>query len=475
MSSRARPRAAALAVLTALGLTSVVTGGLTGVGSAAPADPAAAPGTRTQTLSATSTCPFTSGPRKVTVETSATFPTQLKTNATATIDGFSAKLVLPREAALALLPAGAATGTLQGGLRLDLAVRQDKRDEKVPVPLTVAPTTLPETGDVTLVATGEVPAIALNAVGPVTFDVTAPTLALGPPPAEGETAKPATQIACTLDPDQKTTLSTVMVVPPKQAAAKPGTNAVSAEDEGDPPIVVTSPLTLVRIVTTSTVRRLGAKVASPPGFIINGTLTVRITPDTGELIDTTVSGSAAFKPVTSVFLGFGFVPVSAQVEFLPVDYRNSKMIDITGALTTDANGVSFLTSHLRVMARLSGAKVNGVPLDLGDDCVPAKPIDIDVTGPYDPFGVGHIGTDPNSPDPKFRGFTLPPFKNCGTGGEQLSPLLTGMSSGPGNQVMVDTFNLLECHEPDHTHCPPGSTEPPLPTAAAKKTSTRAGK
>jgi len=483
MPFRARPRAAALTVLAALGLTSAVTGGLTGVGSAAPAEPAA-PGTKAEAVSATSTCPFAAGPQKVTVETSATFPTQLKTNATATIDGFSAKLVLPREVALALLPAGATAGTLQGGLRLDLAVHQDKRDEKVPVPLTVAPTALPETGDVTLVATGEVPAIALNAVGPVTFDVTAPTLALQPPPAEGETAKPADQIACTLDPDQKTTLSTVMVVPPKKAATKPGKqeqagSAVAAEEDGDPPIVVTSPLTLVRIVTTSTVRRLGAKVASPPGFIINGALTVRITSDTGELIDTTVTGSAAFKPVTAVFLGFGFVPVSAQVEFLPLDYKNSKMIDITGALTTDENSVSILTSHLSVMARLSNAKVNGVPLDLGDDCVTAKPIELDVTGPYEPFGVGHIGTDPKSPDPKFRGFDLPAFKNCGTGSQQLSPLLTGMSSGPGNQVMVDTYNLLECHEPDHTQCPPGSTEPPpdpaTAAASAKKASAKAPK
>ena len=481
MPFRARPRAAALTVLAAFGLTSAVTGGLTGVSSAAPADPASAAGTKAATVSTTSTCPFAAGPQKITVEASATFPTRLKTNATATIDGFSAKLVLPREAALALLPAGATAGTLQGGLRLDLAVHQDKRDEKVPVPLTVAPTALPETGDVTLVATGEVPAIALNAVGPVTFDVTAPTLALQPPPAEGETAKPADQIACTLDADQKTTLSTVLVVPPKKAATKPGTkeqagvNALSAEDEGEPEYdEITSPLTLVRIVTTSTVRRLGAKVASPPGFIINGALVLRITKDTGELFDTRVVGSVAFKPVTAVFLGFGFVPVSAEVEFLPVNYQDSKMIDITGALTLDENSVSYLTSHLSVMARLSNAKINGVPLDLGDDCVTAKAIEIDVTGPYEPFGVGHIGTDPNSPDPKFRGFTLPAFKNCGSGSQQLSPLLTGMSSGPGNQVMVDTYNLLECHEPDQTQCPPGSTEPPpadTATVAKKATAT----
>lgn len=469
MPFRARPRAAALTVLAALGLTSAVTGGLTGVGSAAPADPASTAGTQAETVSTTSTCPFAAGPQKVTVETSATFPTQLKTGATATIDGFSAKLVLPREAALALLPAGATAGKLQGGLRLDLAVRQDKRDEKVPVPLTVAPTALPETGDVTLLATGEVPAIALNAVGPVTFAVTAPTLALQPPPAEGETAKPADQIACTLDPDQKTTLSTVLVVPPKKAAPKPHTAAVDApEDEGDPVLdeLPPSPLTLVRIVTTSTVRKLGAKVASPPGFMINGALLLRITHDTGELYDTRVTGSTVFKPVTATFLGFGFVPVSADVEFLPVDYQNSKMIDITGTLTLDENSVSYLTSHLQVMARLSGAKVNGVPLELGDDCVTAKPIEIDVTGPYEAFGVGHIGTDPNSPDPKFRGFTLPAFKNCGSGSQQLSPLLTGMSSGPGNQVTVDTYNLMECHEPDQTQCPPGSTEPPPDPAAA---------
>jgi hypothetical protein len=53
-----------------------------------------------------------------------------------------------------------------------------------------------------------------------------------------------------------------------------------------------------------------------------------------------------------------------------------------------------------------------------------------------------------------------------------------MSSGTGNQIMVDTYNLMECHEPDQTQCPPGSTEPPPdpPAAAsAKKASAKAPK
>ena len=41
---------------------------------------------------------------------------------------------------------------------------------------------------------------------------------------------------------------------------------------------------------------------------------------------------------------------------------------------------------------------------------------------------------------------------CGTGGQDLAPLLTGMSSGEGNQAFIDTYNLNGCMEPDHTKC-----------------------
>ncbi|MGW3966201.1 DUF6801 domain-containing protein [Amycolatopsis sp. NPDC005003] len=468
MPRRVRPRSVTVTALAAAGLLSAANGALTGVGSAAPAP--AAPPEKTATTSVSVTCPFADplGSRKLTVATSATLPTQAKSGTSATIGKYSAQLSLPRDVALALLPAGATTGSLQGAVQLDLTVHQGDRSDKIPVPLTVAPTPLPETGDVTLTATGDVPEIAINTIGAVVFDVTAPTLALtavpdapATPPAPDAPATPAAQpappVACTLDPDQQATLGTVLVQPtagPEQKAA-PGA-AAALEDEPPPANEYTVPLGLITIFTTSTIKRLGATVVSDPAFLINGFFSVDL--DTGG---SRVSGSAVFKPATASFLAFGFVPVSATVEFLPEDYLNSKMIEVGGGLFTGDDGEIWLSTQLFVMGRVSNVKVNGVPVDVGPDCVTKDHIELHVSGHYDPFTTGHI-KDPN--------FKLPEFRDCGSGGQDLTPLLTGMSSGWGNEAKIDTYNLNGCTEPDHTNCPPDTLPPSQGSqaAAAKK-------
>ena len=457
MPRRVRPRSVTVTALAAAGLLSAANGALTGVGSAAPAP--AAPPEKTATASVSVTCPFADplGARKLTVETSATLPAQAKTGASATISKYSAQFSLPRDVALSLLPAGATAGSLRGSVQLGLAVHQGERSDRIPVPLTVAPTPLPETGDVTLTATGDVPEIAINTLGPVTFDVTAPELALAAVPAPDAAAapdapaaaQPAPPIACTLDPDQQATLGTILVQPtatqsPEQKAALGA--AAAQEDEPPPPNEYTVPLGLITILTKTTVARLGATVVSDPALLVNAFFTVDL--DTGE---SRVSGSAVFKPATTTFLAFGFVPVTATVEFLPEDYLNSKMIEFGGGLYTGDDGYIWLSTTLNVMGRLSSAKVNGVPLDVGPDCVTSKPIELEVSGHYDPFSTGHI---------QDKDFDLPEFRDCRSGGQDLTPLLSGMSSGGGNQVFIDTYNLNGCTEPDHTQCPPDTLPPP---------------
>jgi hypothetical protein len=464
MSRRVRPRSVTVTALAAAGLLSAANGALTGVGSAAPAP--AAPPEKTATASVSVTCPFADplGSRKLTVATSATLPTQAKSGTSATIGKYSAQFSLPRDVALALLPAGATAGSVQGAVQLDLTVHQGDRSDKIPVPLTVAPTPLPETGDVTLTATGDVPEIAINTIGAVIFDVTAPTLALTAvptpdvaatpdAPATPAAAQPAPPIACTLDPDQQATLGTVLVQPtagPEQKAALGA--AAAQEDEPPPANEYTVPLGLITIFTKSTIKRLGATVVSDPALLINGFFAVDL--DTGA---SRVSGSAVFKPTTTTFLGFGFVPVSATVEFLPEDYLNSKMIEIGGGLYTGDDGEIWLSTQLNVMGRVSNVKINGVPFDVGPDCVSKDPITLHVSGHYDPFTTGHI---------KDENFTLPAFRDCGSGGQDLTPLLTGMSSGDGNQAFIDTYNLNGCTEPDHTNCPPDTLPPPPGSQAA---------
>ena len=459
MPRRVRPRTLTLSALAGVGLLSAVNGALTGVGSAAPA-PAIPPDTKAAT-SVSVTCPFPdpAGARALTVETAATLPAQAHTGTSLALGAFSAKLTLPRDVALSYLPAGATAGSLAGEVRLDLNVHKDDRADKVPVTLTMPATPLPETGDVTLAATGTVPEIALNTVGAVTFDVTAPSLALAavPPPAE-TAAKP---VACALDPEQQTTLGKVLVLPKVTPGAKAQQQAAAADEPapGDPPTEdeFAVPLSLVTIQTKSTVRKLGATVTADPAFLFNGLFILNLVDGSSR-----VTGSTTFNPATATFLGFGFVPVTATVEFLPVDWRNSKIIEFAGKITTDPDtGATFLNTTLQVMARLSNAKVNGVPLDLGPRCVTKKTVTLTLNGPYEAFGVGHIRTDPD------KGFELPEFTGCGAG-QDLNPLLSGMGSGTGNQAFVDTYNLIVCTDPDHTQCPDGSTGPPQGSAAAKK-------
>ncbi|MDS0138140.1 hypothetical protein H5970_16330 [Amycolatopsis sp. CM201R] len=446
-----------MTALAAAGLLSAANGALTGVGSAAPAP--ADPPEKTATASVSVTCPFADplGPRKLTVETTATLPTVAKTGTSATIGKYATQFSLPRDVALSLLPAGATAGSLQGAVQLALAVHQGERSDQIPVALTVAPTPLPETGDVTLTATGDVPEIAINTFGPVTFDVTAPKLALAAVPAADAPAAPeaAPPIACTLDPGQQATLGTILVQPTAKPGAeqKAALGSAAALEDDPPPNEYTVPLGLITIMTRSTVARLGATVVADPALLVNAFFTVNI--DTGE---SRVSGSAVFKPATTTFLGFGFVPVTATVEFLPVDWQNSKMIEVGGGLFTDDEGYTNLRTELKVMGKLSGAKVNGVPLEVGPGCVTKEPVSLEITGRYDPFTTGHVRTDPE------KGFYLPPFRDCGSGGQDLSPLLSGMSTGWGNQAFIDTYNLNGCTEPDHTNCPP-DTLPPLPGTA----------
>ena len=467
MPRRVRPRSVTVTALAAAGLLSAANGALTGVGSAAPG-PAVPPDTQAD-ASVSVHCPFAAplGPRALTVETTATLPAQAKTGTSATIGAFSVKLSIPRDVALSFLPAGATTGALRGTVQLDLAVHQDDRSDKVPVSLVVAPTPLPETGDVVLTATGTVPEIAINTVGPVTFDVTAPALALEAVPAPG--AAPATtappKVACTLDDGQKTTLGKVLVLPKetpgtkqKQPAALGG---VTAMDDAPPPNMYIQPMGLVSVITQSTVKKLGATVVSTPSLIVNGYVNVNV--DTGEVW---ITGATAFSPVTATFLGFGFVPATATVEFLPVDYQNSKMVAVKGDLYTSATGVPSMRATVEAKARMSHAEINGVPLDLGPDCVTKKAITLKVSGPYDPLdptGEGRVDTT------EAGGFKLQGFTGCGAAGQDLNPLLEGMSSGDGNQAVVYLYNLAGCTEPDPANCGP-HTNPPgsKPSAAAVK-------
>ncbi|MYW96669.1 hypothetical protein G3I59_40195 [Amycolatopsis rubida] len=467
-SARRRPAFAALAILGAL---SIGTGALTGVSSASTETPTPTPppplsaGEQQVNKDVVLDCPFAApaGPQQITLTASATVPATVQVGSGLKFRSLTASFALPRAVADQLAPAPA--DSIRGGLTLDLTARQGSKSTAIPVPFTIAETPLPPTGDVRLTATADLPEQAITVPGKVSFDIGAPAIAVKPA-ADGATG-PA-PVACTLLPDQTTTLASVIAtgaptaVPrpdkpdtppaPPPPAARP--DAVSPKADPDFPLI--TPLNYIQVAATSSVYRLGATVASSPTGVLNGTWTIMLVPpDYVQHDPSTISGTVGFRPTAATFLGFGFVPVTATVEFLPVDYHHTKLIEFNGKLVLTGD---FLTTHIQVMARMSNAKVNGVPLDLGPDCVTAKPISLNLSGKYKATTGGILSTDPNSPDPDYRGFALPPFVHCGTA-EPLSPLLTGMASTTTNvnQAKVVNVNFAECAStkyPDHTKCPP---------------------
>ncbi|MGW7534256.1 DUF6801 domain-containing protein [Amycolatopsis sp. NPDC054798] len=475
-SARRPARRGAFAALAVLGALSIGTGALTGVSSASTetptpvaAPPPSSAGEQQVSKDVVLDCPFAApaGSQQITLTASATVPATVQVGSGLKFRSLTASFTLPHAVATQLVPT-AADG-IRGGLTLDLTAHQGDRRTAIPTPFTIAETPLPENGDVKLTATADLPEQAITVPGKVSFDIGAPTIALKPA-AEG--AAEATPVTCTVLPDQTTTLASILATqvpaapaspgkpspPPSPAPPAAGRNAVTPKDDGFPLI---TPLNYVQVTATSSVYRLGATVTSNRTGVLNGSWTVILDPpDYIPRDPSTISGVVGFRPVDATFLGFGFVPVTATVEFLPVDYHNSKLIDLTGQLW---GGVR-LTTHVQVMARMSNARINGEPLDLGPDCVTAKPVSLNLSGKYNATTGGIISTDPNSPDPDYRGFALPPFVHCGTA-EPLEPLLTGMASTTANlnQAKVVNVNFVECASnkfPDHKKCPPIPDKPP---------------
>ncbi|MEO3841197.1 DUF6801 domain-containing protein [Streptomyces sp. B22F1] len=122
----------------------------------------------------------------------------------------------------------------------------------------------------------------------------------------------------------------------------------------------------------------------------------------------------------ATFLTFGFMPVTGKVEF-----TNEPMTIVTeqgSSIDTNETTAGFYQA-----LRVYDVKVNGVPLDVGDDCRTSAPLDVVLKGKYPEYRVFTGGT--------LRSLvTVPPFTGCGTGGEDLDPLFTSTLSGPGNYV-----------------------------------------
>ncbi|KFU76841.1 hypothetical protein SAMN04489729_7228 [Amycolatopsis lurida] len=410
-----------------------VSGALSSSAATDPATPPPAPlqGATSAHQSLANACVFPdpAGERPVTMDVQATLPKVVQTGKPVQIKDFSLTFTIA-EGSL-----GAVT-EVAGGATVELMAANGDKKTPVPVSLTIPAAKVPATGELKLVATGTVPDIVLNVPSELRLSTGAPSLAL----TAAET--PLKPITCVQAPDQKTLLGSVTLLPlgkPEPGPGKPGEPkkpGAGARSADDVHAGALYPIALqpFELQGTSTITKLGAFARLKPAFMVNAVWHVDLENTEGP---GKITGSVMMPPSSITFLGFGFVPITATMELLPEDYATGNhIIDVDGVSIPEPEGSSTVLTPLKVYGKLSGVTINGVGLDVGDNCLTAEPIKINLRGEkYGMFTGGVVRTDPKWTDPAYRDFTLPPFSGCGVK-EDLDSLLTGMASGPGNQACV---------------------------------------
>ncbi|MFG2248467.1 hypothetical protein [Spirillospora sp. NPDC048823] len=153
-------------------------------------------------------------------------------------------------------------------------------------------------------------------------------------------------------------------------------------------------------------------------------------------------------PTPATMLGFGFMPTRAVANAVQIGAPGGGEADpITGNLrilqrlrwdmalpdpTVKRQEIA-ASAYIRIKA--GQAEVNGVPLDLGDECM---------TGPTLLSANGFMGNERTGTTQYYEGQPLiaedveiPPFSGCGVT-EDLSPILTASVSGGGNYANLES-------------------------------------
>ena len=135
-------------------------------------------------------------------------------------------------------------------------------------------------------------------------------------------------------------------------------------------------------------------------------------------------------PRLALVLGFGAVPITAKLHLSQKVERNGRISPIV------VHSITQLVSPFKVRptvvtglldVRVSNVVVDQVRVPVGPNCRSVEPMKLRVTGIYPQYSLFVGG-------PLSGKVRIPAFTGCGTGGDDLDPLLTGMISGPGNRL-----------------------------------------
>jgi hypothetical protein len=164
-------------------------------------------------------------------------------------------------------------------------------------------------------------------------------------------------------------------------------------------------------------------------------------------------GKPELPPARATLLGFGFVPVSATLQISETGSLNAAFISCTPNPGGKCPKVAVVRALFfgRVTLRIYDVDVNGVPLNVGPHCQTVSPFNLELVGlppAYNPATLNGVLT----------GFvTIPKFKGCANGVENLDAVFDATVSGPGNFVKINQAPF--CTPINKFGCPPVKPKP----------------
>lgn len=133
-------------------------------------------------------------------------------------------------------------------------------------------------------------------------------------------------------------------------------------------------------------------------------------------------GRFDFPDSSSTTLAFGFMPITARIQFTS---QPATVVTVKSGTAPAATTIGY-TQTIRVY----DVRLNGTPLDVGPDCRTSGPAETVLSGSAPAYNVLGGGTLAGHVD-------IPAFAGCRTAaGEDLDPLITASISGPGNVLDI---------------------------------------
>lgn len=165
-------------------------------------------------------------------------------------------------------------------------------------------------------------------------------------------------------------------------------------------------------VGTTTIAKTGGSIALGPTKLL-----VNLDIDTFNF-----TGSLPLPSTSTTFNVAGFIPVSANVDFIPVGQVKGN-INLAGINAE-------VTSTAKYIVRLRNVKAAGFPTFVGNTCQTKAPVVIPADTPEGQgFDLVNGGTLAGT-------YTIGKFERCGL----MTPLINALVPGPGNTASITVSN-----------------------------------